>query len=1306
MLARWSGWGAIPQVFDETDDRYVDERTKLRRLLRTEDGWAQARRTTLNAHYTSASVVQAMWHATGALGVEGDVRVLEPGCGSGNFIAFAPPSARLTGVELDETTAEIAKHLYGARATIHATAFEELRVEDGAFDLVIGNVPFAKVTPHDPRHNRGRHALHNYFLIKSLHLTRPGGLVVALTSRYTLDARNPAVRREITTLADLVGAIRLPERAFARSSGTDVVVDMVVLRRRPPGEEPTGPAWERVGHAPIDVGDGAAPLEVSEYYLARPDRVLGELAAARGMYRDHELTVTPTGGLDERLPAALAALVADAHARGLVYVPADRTHQQRQPERHPARGDFDLAHAQDGSFVVNERGEVAQLQGGTPVAYTPRVAKDRGELARLVTLRDAARSVLNVQVDGGTDDQLAAAQATLAEQYRSYARLYGPINRSSQSRTGRRDAETGEEIMRRVRPRMGGFREDPDWPLVAALEVFDEETQEASPAAIFHDRVIDPPHERHGVDTPDEAVAVCLDETGTVTVDRVAELMDTDPATARQQLGELVYDEPGTDRLVPASEYLSGNVRAKLDHCRAADDGDGRYRPNIAALERMLPRQLEPAEITARLGAPWIPSRHIEQFCTEVLDATVDVEHLPQLGHWSARLRDGSRRGVALSSEWGTSRADAITLLDAALNQRLHTVTDATEDGRRVRNDAETLAARDKQEALTARFSTWVWEDRERARRLAGRYNELFSSTVLPTFDGGHLTLPGLAGTFTPRTHQRAAVARILTDGRALLAHAVGAGKTATMVMAAMELRRLGSASKPAVVVPNHMLEQFSREWLQLFPTARILVADRERLSKDRRKEFVARAATGDWDGIIFTQSGFARLPLGRELMTSYLGEEIDTARSALAGSKDGKGLSVKRLERRIAQLEETYKRLLVEHTKDDGVRFEETGIDYLFVDEAHAYKNRRVDSSIDGVANTGSQRAQDLDAKLWAQRRMHGPRVVTFATATPVANSMAELWVMQSYLHPDLLDDVDLRAFDAWAANFGRTHTALELAPDGASYRMQTRFARFQNVPELLTLYRQVADVRTNDDLDLPVPALAGGQAETIVVPPSETLTNYVADLASRAEAVRNRAVDPTEDNMLKVTGDGRRAALDPRLVGEDPPGDGGKLTVAAQRIAAIYHATRDLGYTDDHGQLTLRPGALQLVFCDVSTPAAAGWNAYDELRTLLVRRGIDAGSIRYMQDAKTDVAKAKLFAACRDGTVSVLIGSTETMGVGTNVQSRAIAMHHLDAPWRPADIEQRDGRILRQGNQNPEVRVLRYVTEGSFDTYEPPWV
>jgi N12 class adenine-specific DNA methylase len=1303
VLARWSGWGSVPQVFDDSDERFADARDELRDLLGSDEAWAQARRTTLNAHYTSVPVVTAMWRAVEQLGFDGDGRVLEPGCGSGNFIGLAPNRAELVGVELDPTTAQIARHLYGARATIHAEGFEDLRADDGSFDLVIGNVPFAKVTPHDPRHNRGRHALHNYFLIKSLHLVRPGGLVVALTSRYTLDARNPSARREMAAVGDLVGALRLPERAFSASSGTDVVVDLLVLRRRLPGAEPVGPAWARTLAADLDLSEGSAaePLDVNEYFIEHPDHILGRLTAARGMYREHELTVEPTGPLDEQLATGLAAIVSDARERGAGF--AVQPHLDRPAPRPSAPStSFEITYAQEGSFVTSANGQVGQLENDEVATYEPRVGKDKAELRRLVGLRDAARSVLAIQVNGGDDADLSAAQSMLTDCYDAYVRLYGPINRSSQARTGRTDPATGVEIMRRVRPRMGGFRNDPDWPLVAALEVFDDESQQARPAAIFTDRVIDPPTERHGVDTADEAVAVCLDESGVVTIDRVAELLGSDLTRARAELVDLVFEDPADGSLIPASQYLSGNIRKKIDACHAVVEERSELAVNLAALERVLPRQLDPSEITACLGAPWIPATEIERFCSEVLGATVDVERLAEIGQWSARLRDGSRRSVALSSEWGTARADGITLLDASLNQRLHTVTDATEDGRRVRNDAETLAARDKQETLANRFSAWVWEEPERSTRLADRYNELFSSTVLPTHDGSHLTLPGLAGSFVPRPHQRDAVARILTDGRSLLAHAVGAGKTATMVIAAMELRRLGSVAKPAVVVPNHMLEQFSREWLQLYPTARILVADRERLSKDRRKEFVARAATGDWDGIVFTQSGFARLPLGRDLMRGYLGEEIETARRALGASKVGKGLSVKRLERRIAQMEETYKRLLAEHTKDDGVRFEETGVDYVFVDEAHAYKNRRVDSSIDGVAGTGSQRAQDLDAKLWALRRTHGPRVVTFATATPVANSMAELWVMQSYLHPDLLADVELRAFDSWAATFGRTHTALEVAPDGSSYRMQTRFARFQNVPELLTLYRQVADVRTTEDLGLPTPTLVGDKPETVVVEPSDELVDYVADLAARAERIRNRAVDPSEDNMFKVTGDGRRAALDLRLVGAaaDNP-VGGKLAVAAQRIAAIHHGTRDHSYLDEHGQPADRSGALQLVFCDVSTPAGAGWNAYDEMRSLLVERGVPTEAIRYMQSANTDVAKAKLFAACRDGSVAVLVGSTETMGVGTNVQARAIAMHHLDAPWRPADIEQRDGRILRQGNQNPEVQVLRYVTEGSFDTY-----
>jgi N12 class adenine-specific DNA methylase/CheY-like chemotaxis protein len=1303
VLARWAGWGAIPHVFDEDDTRYTPERNDLRRLLGSDEAWAQARRTVLNAHYTDAIVVQAIWDTATRLGLTRG-RVLEPGCGSGNFIGFAPPSMSMVGVELDATTASIARHLYQATATVHTGGFEDYKAPEGSFDAAIGNVPFAKITPHDPAHNRGRHSLHNYFLIKSLRLVRPGGMVLALTSRYTLDARNPGARRELAGLADLVGAVRFPSGAFAAAADTKAVIDLLVLRRREADIEPSGPDWSNtVGTEQLGVepAAGEQPVSINEYFAARPSMVLGDVTIGRGMYAVNELLVRATGSLGPQLAEALETLVNDAHARNAVFAPAIASTALRSavPE---AVGEFDLRFAQEGSFVTGSGGRVARFSDGDVIAYAPRVGKDTTELARLVGLRDAAREVLAIQVDGGADADLDAAQRGLADRYSTYHRLYGPINRFTTARTGRFDPDTGAEVNRRIRPRMGGFRDDPHWPLVAALEDFDDETQTARRAAIFTDRVISPPPQRLGVDTPAEAVAVCLDETGAVTLERVAELLGSPVAETRRQLDGLVFDDPATGQLEPAERYLSGNIRDKLAVVGivAADDPT-RWQPNIDALTAAMPRQLEPGEITARLGASWIPPSDVEAFCREALDAAVDVERLVEIGQWSVKLRDGSRGSVSLTSEWGTTRADAIALLDAGLNQRLHTVWDQTEDGRRVRNDSETLAARAKQDAIAERFTGWVWEHPERATRLAGRYNELFCSVRLPTYDGSHLSLPGLADTFTPRQHQRDAVARILQDGRALLAHSVGAGKTATMVIAAMELRRLGSVTKPAVVVPNHMLDQFSREWLQLYPTARILVADKERLSKERRKEFIARCATGEWDGIVFTQSGFSRLPLGHELTAEYTGRELAAARAALNSSRDGKGISVKRLERRVAQMEEKYKALLAEHTKDDGVRFEETGIDFVFVDEAHAYKNRRIDSSIDGVANSGSQRAQDLDAKLWALRTTNGPRSVCFATATPVANSMAELWVMQSYLQPDLLEHVEMGVFDGWAATFGRTHTMLELAPDGVSYRMQTRFSRFQNVPELLTLYRQVADVRTAADLDLPVPNLIGGKAETVVVPPSNALVHYVADLAERAEQVRSRAVNPSEDNMLAITGDGRRAALDLRLVGHDPDPEGGKVTVAAQRIAAIHHASSSRTYLDTGGRPALRPGGLQLVFCDVSTPAGDGWNAYDELRTQLVQRGVPAESIHYMQDAKNDQAKARLFTACRDGTVNVLIGSTETMGVGTNVQARAVAMHHLDAPWRPADIEQRDGRIMRQGNQNPDVQIVRYVTEGSFDTY-----
>lgn len=1289
LLARWSGWGAIPQIFDESRSDFEEARLRARRILATEAAWDAARRTTLNAHYTSAAVIRATWQMLESMGFDAG-KVLEPGCGSGNFVGFAPIGAEMVGVELDPTTAEIARRLYGARAEIQTGRFEDFGPSEASFDAAIGNVPFAKLTPHDPRHNRHKLALHNYCIVKSLHLVAPGGLVALLTSRYTLDARNPTARRVIHELADLAGAVRLPAGTFSASSGTDVVTDLLVLRRRELGQQPADDDWLRV----VPVGPpGSEPVHLNAWFEENPSFVLGEVHVGRGMYRNAELTVRADGDVETQLPGACARLVERAVDRG-------HRHHPRRSEASSATEAIERAPvaSQEGSLVVVSDG-FGRVVDGQVVHYEPRVAKDASELRRLVGLRDAAANVLAVQTCHGADGELEAAQAELHRCYDTYRRMHGPLNRFKLARTGRVDPDTGEERTRRMRPRMGGFRHDPGWPLVSALEIFDDDLQRATKAPIFDTRVIDPPVPRLGVDDPSEAVAVCLDERGCIDLQRVAELLGTSTEEAAAGLSDLTWENPATGQLEPAARYLSGNIRQKLDEARRATTRDPRFHEQVAALERVLPPQLEPEEIAVRLGVPWIPPSDVEAFCGDVLGARIEIEYLASLGRWEVAAPAG-RRGVAFSAEWGTPRADAVTLLRASLNQQLHTVYDETDDGRRVRNDPETIAAREKQDALGQRFASWIWDDSSRADRLSDRYNELFRSTVVPVHDGSHLSLPGLAASFTPHQHQRDSVARILTDGRALLAHAVGAGKTATMAMAAMEMRRLGLASKPALVVPNHMLEQFAREWLQLYPKAKLLIADREKLAKKHRTEFVARATTGDWDAIIFSQSTFVRLPLGPEQQVEYVGERLRQLRDAVSQSRDGRSLSVKRLERYVAAEEERLRSLQAAHRKDDGVHFEETGIDHLLVDEAHFFKNRRVASSIEGMAHRGSQRAEDLDAKLWVLRKRYGPRVVTFATATPVANSMAELWVMQSYLQPDVLEEVGLGPFDAWAANFGRTVTSLELSPDGTSWRLSTRFARFCNVPELMGLWRQVADVRTANDLDLPVPSIIGHSPQTVVVPGSGALADYVADLAERAERVRSRSVDPTEDNMLKITGDGRRAALDLRLVGE-PPDHGGKLAVAADRIAETWQETRTATFGDSCERGGDRQGALQLVFCDTSTPTGNGWNAYDELRALLVGRGVPRDRVRFVHEATSDDAKAKLFAACRDGRVAVLVGSTEKMGVGTNVQDRAIALHHLDCPWRPADIEQREGRIIRQGNLNREVAIVRYVTEGSFDTY-----
>jgi N12 class adenine-specific DNA methylase/predicted RNA methylase len=1295
-LARWSGWGAVPEVFDEERPEYAWARDQLATLLSHAE-LATARRNTLNAHYTDAALVQEIWAGARQFGFERG-RVLEPGCGSGNFIGFAAGGARITGVEMDPVTAGIAAALY-PEAEIRVESFAESRDSDGTYDLAIGNVPFGRAVLHDRRHNAGGHTIHNHFVVKSLHLTRPGGLVMVLTSRYTMDARNPAARREIASLADLVGAIRLPSRAHQRAAGTGVVTDLLVLRRREPGRQPDPTAWERTRLIDLD----GSQVPVNEYFLEHPERVLGEMTAAHGTYRSDPLVVHGPGDTPAALGQALSKLAEWAKERGLTWAPAAAAETRMAGAAGPRSREVDgylRAHA-DGTFT--------RVQHGSEQPHE--VPRSQGEeLRQLLHLRDTTRALLAAEAASPEDtSQIRELRAELNRSYDSCLTAYGPLNRYTLRRTGRVHPVTGEPVMARIQPSRGGFRDDPYATVVLALEEFDPVGQGAAKAAIFRERVIAPRAPRLGADTPEDALAICLDTCAQPRLSEIARLLGTDEEDARTQLGTLVFDDPETGTLVPAAEYLSGDVRDKLRAAEHAAAGDSRFTVNVTELRRVIPADLAPGDIDARLGAAWIGTAYVQQFLRETLDdPDLCVEH-PGGQTWAVH---GNTTTVLARSTWGTPRYSAPRLAQALLEQRPVQVHDTIEDDegreRQVLNADATLAAQEKAAELAERFAGWAWEDPHRAATLARTYNDRFNNLVLRSYDDAELSLPGVTLTFRPHAHQVAAVARIIHEPAVLLAHEVGAGKTAEMIIGVTELRRLGLIRKPAIVVPNHMLEQFTREWLQLYPQANVLAAGREDLKGERRRRFVARCATGNWDGIVMSRSAFERIPLSADEQRAYIERELTQMRQWIEQAKKGDGLTIKRLEGALLRAEERLKAKL-DSAKDPGITFEATGIDYLAVDEAHGYKNLRTASNIPDAAIDGSMRASDLDMKIGYLRRRNGKRVVTFATATPIANSVTEAYVMQRYLRPDLLEAAGIEVFDTWAATFGQVVSQIELAPEGgSSFRMKSRFARFANVPEMLKMFHVAADVKTADDLNLPIPTLArrdDGQQipETVTVEPSEELLDYVRELGERAGDVRNRLVGPDEDNMLKISSDGRRAALDMRLLGL-PQTTPGKIGAAADRIAAIWAEYRDDEYLDPDGTLYPARGSLQLVFCDLGTPGPE-WNVYDDLCGQLAARGLPREAVRFIHEAKTDRDKGRLFAACRNGSVAVLVGSTEKMGVGTNVQDRVIALHHLDAPWRPADVAQREGRILRPGNLNRElgrpVEIIRYVTERSFDGY-----
>ena len=1267
VLVRYAGWGALAQVFEQPYRVRAEWRpaaTELREVL-SEQEYESARATTPNAHYTSPLVIHAIWTALEKLGLSGGVDVLEPAMGIGHFFGLMPDALRggkRVGVELDSITARLAKQLY-PDATIYAQGFETAPLPDGYFDVVVGNVPFGDYPVHDPAMQRSlTRAIHDYFFAKSLEKVRPGGIMALITSRYTMDKIDGTLRSYLAEHADLVGAMRLPNTAFKGNAGTEVVTDILFLQKRQAGAAAGGERWTEA--QPIDI-DGQM-VALNEYYVRNRDMMLGTLALTGTMYRGKEPTLdgvlTP-----EHLDRAIAALPFG------IYRPRGEAPQTQRVEI----ADREQASAiKDGGYGFVE-GKVV-VRHGRSVTEAPLTAVDALRVRGLLLIRDAVRDVFRTQLDNEPEEQIRQTRARLNAVYDRFVSRFGFITAKDNYRV---------------------FFEDPDYPLLLSLETWDEETDTATKRPVFDRRTIEGYQPVEQVGSSAEALAVSLNEVGRISWERMSALTGLSERQLQAELcGQVFLNPQGSWET--ADEYSSGDVRAKLQTAAAAAAINPVYQRNVEALRAVQPEDIPPGDINARLGASWIPKEDIEDFIAELLQvkrADVFVGHSGQVAAWTVKLDHLAGSSVSNTTTYGTARRSAADLIDDALNMRVPTVYDTLEDDKRVVNQAETIAAREAQQKLKDLFRQWLWQDPGRTERLVERYNTLFNAIRLRTYDGSHLTLPGMnrselrRGDLDP--HQKNAVWRVLQNKHVLIGHVVGAGKTNAMAAAAMELRRVGLAKKPMIVVPNHLVEQWAASFLALYPAANIFVAGKDSFSAGNRQKAMARIATGNFDAVIISHKSFESLPVADETFSRFIGMQLASLEEALTEAQAEKGdmrSIVKQLERARKRLEAKIKDRAQRETKDDGVTFEQLGIDRLFVDEADTYKNLGYTTKMNRIAGlpvAESNRAMDMYMKTRYVSE-HGGGIV-FATGTPISNTMAEMYTMMRYLAPELLERAGVSHFDAWAGTFGEAVTALELAPDGSGYRMHTRFAKFVNLPELLSMFRTFADIQTADMLKLPRPEIATGKAKPMVSPSSEALKTYVASLVERSQRVRSGGVDPSHDNMLTITTDGRKAALDMRLVDETVEvGEDTKLKKAAQTIAKIWQVGQPHRLT-------------QLVFCDMSTPNPGRFNAYDELRTLLVGSGVPPQEIAYIHHADTDAKKQALFDAVNAGIVRILFGSTEKMGAGTNVQTRLIALHHIDPPWRPRDIEQREGRILRQGNRCRQVHIYRYVTEGSFDAY-----
>ena len=1263
VLSQYVGWGGLADAFDESKSAWANEYQELKGLL-SEQEYASARESTLNAHYTSPAIIRSIYDSLDKMGFEKG-NVLEPAMGIGNFFGMMPEKmqeSRLYGVELDGITGRIAKQLY-PNADIKITGFEKTDYPNDFFDVAIGNVPFGQYKVADKQYDKQNFLIHDYFFAKTLDKVRPGGVVAFVTSKGTMDKKSPEVRKYLVQRAELLGAVRLPNTAFKENAGTEVTSDILFLKKRDRVMD-LEPDW-------VHLSEDENGIAMNSYFAEHPEMIVGKMEMVSGPY-GLESTCMP----DTTRPFAQQLQEAISHIDGEIEaVELDELADELADATIPADPDV-----KNYSYtLVDDRVYYRENSIMKPVDMSDSMQE---RIKGMVGIRNCTPELINLQLEEYPDTVIKEKQAELNSLYDAFSKKHGLIN----SQTNKR-----------------AFNQDSSYCLLCSLEKLDDEGNFKGKADMFTKRTIKKAEVVTSVDTASEALAVSLSEKARVDLDYMAELTGKDVGTVKEELTGIIFQNPLTDQWETADEYLSGNVRDKLETAKVYVESHPEYAVNVQALTQVQPKELDASEIEVRIGATWIDPKYIEDFMRETFETpqhlldrnVVGVQYSDVTGQWNIKGKNADYGNSLVNMTYGTSRRNAYTILEDSLNLKDSRVYDTVEeDGkeRRVLNKKETTIASQKQEAIREAFKDWVFRDPERRQVLVAKYNQLFNSTRPREYDGSHLKFPGMTPDIELKPHQKNAVAHVLYGDNTLLAHCVGAGKTFEMTAAAMESKRLGLCQKSLFVVPNHLTEQWASDFLRLYPGANILAATKKDFEPANRKKFCSRIATGDYDAVIIGHSQFEKIPLSQERQVAIIERQIDEIELAIAQAKadNGERYTIKQMEKSRKSLLTRLEKLNDASRKDNVVTFEQLGVDRLFVDESHNYKNLFLYTkmrNMAGIAQSEAQKSSDMFAKCQYLDELTGGKGVTFATGTPISNSMTELYTNMRYLQYGTLQKLGLGHFDSWASSFGETQTAIELAPEGTGYRAKTRFAKFFNLPELIALFKESADIQTPDMLNLPVPE---AEYENVVLKPSEYQKDMVASLAERAEAVRDRQVQPYEDNMLKITNDGRKLALDQRLINDMLPDDeNSKASTCVEKAFEIWEQTKEQKST-------------QLIFCDLSTPKGDGtFNVYEDIRNKLIEKGVPPEEIAFMHEANTELRKAELFGKVRSGQVRFLLGSTQKMGAGTNVQDRLIALHHLDVPWRPSDIEQQEGRILRQGNLNPKVKIFRYVTEGTFDSY-----